>query len=1184
MAQSSLPFARARAKALAVSLAFAAFTSPLCGQERPVTGDAGAGIPTAEQAIARARALLKAPDAAGAAELATLLSDERLTIPADNSQLSGVPTSPATEARKALETLGSRALPALGNALTNGPERARARAAEAMGRIRDPAAIDSLVGALAATSRIVSLAVTEALVRIGTNALPAVREQVERAAPQEAVGGLWVLGQLRDAESSALFLRFLAADDERARMASASAFSRLGTSVVSRLLAGWEEADEAGRLHLVRALAHCRTPESCDQLVVTALGDPTPGLRLAALQSVAAMRDDRLPVMLVSALRDPDPDVRDAAATACRLIGSNEAAAIAGFLDHDSPVVWQGVSLALARAAPDAALPLLALLRNQSRPRDLQRRVAWVLMHMDDLTLSYEDSMRLWITAEDWRVINVFSEGIPGPLAEAATNRHPGARMGALSTMALNRLRGAEEYLIAALDDPDPGVVRTAQRGIAEYGYGLVLRLEQIVQRGSVRASRAAAGALEEIKYRPHTQAMAVEFNASRGAVGELMALGGMVPTHLLRRLERSQDVVESSRLAYDLSATLTAIVPDDRFGSDNVVVRNAFTGTNRTARLAAVNELTGRPGLLLALALDPDDAVAGAARGHLAQLPGNAAELLKACCLSGEHRLIDEAMGILRRLPPALLADFEWMLRIDDAALLDRVSRLFRERGHVPAATPDRVAMARALEDWPGLASLGDDAVPALRDAVARTPNAHLRPLVESLAVSTNLAMVNLLIDLYMLRSEQTATLTWPYVQQNRERLRPMLEAMLATGDILPATEAALLLKRLGFDGGDEELLFSAAAGDADALGANRTAATRFLLGEVRRPEPARRLRGIVWLTLLQRSQPVGEGALAEAALVRAYRNQLVTGTAPSKAEAALMLGAMGTNALAALDELLVLLGDETPLKAVGRGDDVYFNVRTPAAAAAYALARIGPEVTPVLLARWQDAARPEGERMQVAAALAGLADRRALQALDTIARTDPRLAVRVAAMQSMGQAAPEQSLRTLLDIAQGDRDQVARAIAIQALRSFDPTVRAQLLRWVHAEHQAETELILTVIRDLRTADAEATALQLLGYPSPGVRSQAARMLDRSKSDSAHRALVHLLSDVSLVVQWSAAEALEGVGIDAAPALVGELERTAAETGVAKRIATILRRITGENFGSDAIRWRAWLNARQRG
>jgi len=185
-------------------------------------------------------------------------------------------------------------------------------------------------------------------------------------------------------------------------------------------------------------------------------------------------------------------------------------------------------------------------------------------------------------------------------------------------------------------------------------------------------------------------------------------------------------------------------------------------------------------------------------------------------------------------------------------------------------------------------------------------------------------------------------------------------------------------------------------------------------------------------------------------------------------------------------------------------------------------------------------------GVRTRAAEELGKRKDRRAVQPLIEVLRSDPRSYVRDSAAEALGQIGDPAAVDALLD----------------ALAEYE--------YWPLREASAEA---LGIIGDSRAVNG---LIQLLGDPVKYVRDEAARALGRLKDPSAVPALIVVLEDSSEQVRYNAAEALGEIKDpraiepliqklnDADPKVQGESER-------------VLMVMTGNDFGLDAERWSRW-------
>ena len=570
--------------------------------------------------------------------------------------------------------------------------------------------------------------------------------------------------------------------------------------------------------------------------------------------------------------------------------------------------------------------------------------------------------------------------------------------------------------------------------------------------------------------------------------------------------------------------------------------------------------------------------AVAASARRALAKLPGTSSELIGACLRSGEALLADLGFGLLEIVAEPQLAKFDWLLAEDNADLRHRAAKLFAVRQHKPADEADQITMAVENSAWADLVAKGGHAVPALRNLIAKSKPATLPPLLDTLATSDDPAVLKVLADAYVIRDEATAEIAWPAIQRAALRLRGLLSKLLAEGDLVDAYEAATLMDRLGFapkPGDADYIFFLAALVREKELDVQRENASRLLSQEVASTDPARRLRGAIWAMLLQ-LQPRGGAPFSVASLVDGYIEKLQGGDAPAKTQAAVMLSQLGTNAIPALPALLKALGDNTALGYRGRSSDAYFSIRTPADAAALAIAQINGPAVDELLARWKDENLPVEVRGNVARAISLVRDARCADAQLSIMKKDPRLLVKTAAMHGYALARPKEATAQMLKIASGSEDQVLVASALNEIRALGADAIPPLLLALHGEDSTAVEMALSVLTEFGEKNALDPAIRLAHGPYAMVRCQATKLLGRLADVRGTDTLIELLDDHSMMVQWSAVDALRATGRAAVPNLVAALPKTKGETN--QRIIVLLRNITGENFGSDAVLWSDWL------
>jgi len=212
------------------------------------------------------------------------------------------------EAAKALVALGKPAVPHLITALTDKSDRARWRAAEALGAIGDLRAVGPLIERLSDDGFVAQRA-RAALVRIGAPAVPALLRPLGRThvwRQHEIIRVLTEIGDLR-------------------------AVPPLIGVLVSR--------ENPGRAHAAHALGRLKAKKAVSALI-TALGDKEYFVVSAAVEALGEIGDRRAVAPLIQVLKSHFFDIRGEAATALGKLGDRRAVApLAKLLAWQPPTV-----------------------------------------------------------------------------------------------------------------------------------------------------------------------------------------------------------------------------------------------------------------------------------------------------------------------------------------------------------------------------------------------------------------------------------------------------------------------------------------------------------------------------------------------------------------------------------------------------------------------------------------------------------------------------------------------------------------------------------------------------------------------------------------------------------------------------------------------------------------------------
>jgi HEAT repeat protein len=168
-------------------------------------------------------------------------------------------------------------------------------------------------------------------------------------------GAAWTLAHI-GAPALAPLVEVLQDPDPYAREAAAGALGQLGQAgAVKPLAAALQDEYAEVRVAAIHSLLHLRTPLD---VVVGALKNEEPGVRIAAAGALARCRDGRVVKPLTLALQDEDAAVRAAVARALGGIGSEQATQSLMLLMNDpDPDVRAAAAEANAQIAQAPASP-----------------------------------------------------------------------------------------------------------------------------------------------------------------------------------------------------------------------------------------------------------------------------------------------------------------------------------------------------------------------------------------------------------------------------------------------------------------------------------------------------------------------------------------------------------------------------------------------------------------------------------------------------------------------------------------------------------------------------------------------------------------------------------------------------------------------------------------------------------
>jgi len=300
--------------------------------------------------------------------------------------------------RVAAEVLGElgdpRAVDSLSVALRDKSARVRRSSASALGKLGDLRAIAPLSEALQDRSSHVRSAAVEALARLGgTDVVEVLIHALQNCHADVRQKAAGILVKISDPRIVELLITALQDADPSVRSAAASALGDIGDSrAVNPLITALQDADPNVRSAAASALGGLADSRAVAPLV-TALQDADPNVRSAAASALGGVGDSRAVEPLITALQDADPNVRSAAARALGDIGDSRATeTLIATLKDDSRCstgfriassVQEVAMAALGRLRdPRAVGPLVELLLE----RDYRARKAavWALRKIGD--------------------------------------------------------------------------------------------------------------------------------------------------------------------------------------------------------------------------------------------------------------------------------------------------------------------------------------------------------------------------------------------------------------------------------------------------------------------------------------------------------------------------------------------------------------------------------------------------------------------------------------------------------------------------------------------------------------------------------------------------------------------------------------------------------------------------------
>jgi HEAT repeat protein len=266
---------------------------------------------------------------------------------------------------------GKTAVLPLAELLANEDPTVRASAAEILGTLGDPAALDALIRGLNDADARVRLSATTAIGRVkhgrSAAALAPLLEDQDNKVAAAAANGLENLGEL----SVEPVFKFLNHQSAEVRVRAIDVLGRLRhRGACERLIRGLSDTVTWVRIVCAQALGEIGEIQASPALIQT-LGDRDPVVRAMAAEALGKTRDFQATMPLLSALNDDSNLVRANALRALGRIGNPAALAfLKPALDSAEPVLK---SAAIDGLASMRATEVLPQLRRMTRPWPLGR-------------------------------------------------------------------------------------------------------------------------------------------------------------------------------------------------------------------------------------------------------------------------------------------------------------------------------------------------------------------------------------------------------------------------------------------------------------------------------------------------------------------------------------------------------------------------------------------------------------------------------------------------------------------------------------------------------------------------------------------------------------------------------------------------------------------------------------------
>ena len=360
----------------------------------------------------------------------------------------------------------------------------RRAAAEALGLVGDPAAVELLVGvALFDPEEAVRWATVEALRNLDhAGALGLLLEALYDGDPDVRKAAAEALGLFGDSAAVGPLVEAALFDpDEAVRWAAVEALIQLDhPEALARLVEALHDGDWTVRRAAAEALGHLGDPAAMEPLVEAALFDPEEVVRQAAVEALIQLEHPEALERLVEALSDDDSWVRRAAAEALGLLGDPAAVEplVGVALFEPEEAVLRAAVEALRKLDHAEALALLLEALYDGGP-DVRKAAAEALGLLGDPaaveplveTVLFDKDSGVRLAAME-TLLNLESPEMLDLLVSGLFERDPAVRKVAVEALVRLGGPGAVGPLVERVGrDTDASVRLTIMLGLIELGY-----------------------------------------------------------------------------------------------------------------------------------------------------------------------------------------------------------------------------------------------------------------------------------------------------------------------------------------------------------------------------------------------------------------------------------------------------------------------------------------------------------------------------------------------------------------------------------------------------------------------------------------------------------------------------------------------------------------------------------------